>query len=96
MVLDEFGQTVGIYNLVSQNATFGDLLKPAKFTQLTLTNPVLDEGGKLLMPAYNLLDGSDQAKFPEQTRSFRQNLRYLYQNGFEDGDNKTALFPDGF
>ncbi|MBN0919024.1 hypothetical protein [[Mycoplasma] gypis] len=39
--------------------------------------------------SYNLIDGT---KHKHQKASYLQNLKYIYKDGFEDGDFKTFLF----
>ncbi|SYV93644.1 hypothetical protein LA081_03630 [Mycoplasmopsis synoviae] len=43
--------------------------------------------------AYNLIDGTDKTKFPNQTSSYRDQLRLVYNSG--STKFKTALFPEG-
>lgn len=96
LVYNEFGQMVGIYSLVQSSGERWDLLKRASFTPFLLSKDVKDTGSNKIIKAYNLIDGSDTQKFPAQTRSYRQNLKEIYPNGFESGNYKTALFPEGF
>lgn len=93
VVYNEFGQVVGIYSGVSQNASFGDLMKPGSFTPLIQATNIEFSNGKISY-AYNLIDGSDKTKYPKQTNSYRENLRKLYPNGFSDGSKRTKIFDE--
>ncbi|QGZ97911.1 hypothetical protein GE118_03825 [Mycoplasma sp. NEAQ87857] len=91
---NDFGEIVGIYNNTSQSTKFGDLLKSATFAPFLQTANISTPIGTIY--AYNLIDGTDKNLFPEQTHSFRDNLRLIYKNGFSDGTRTTALFPQGY
>ncbi|MCI8282997.1 MIP family Ig-specific serine endopeptidase [Mesomycoplasma hyopneumoniae] len=93
LVYNEFGQMIGVYSGVALSSNRWDLLARASYTPFLLSKDLSD--GEKTIKAYNLIDGSNLQKFPSQTRSYRQNLKEIYPNGFENGDRKTALFPDG-
>lgn len=95
LVYNEFGQMIGIYNAVSSNVNSGDLLKSGGFAPFIQSSDINGVTGDTLY-AYNLIDGSDKSKFVQQSNSFRENLRIIYPNGFEDGDKTTKLFDKGF
>ncbi|BAP39699.1 MIP family Ig-specific serine endopeptidase [Metamycoplasma canadense] len=92
---NEFGQMIGIYDAVTSSVTPGDLLQWSGIAPFIQSDDIESATGDTLY-AYNLIDGTDQTKFKNQKNSFRQNLRILYPNGFEDGNNKTKLFENGF
>ncbi|TNK87679.1 hypothetical protein C4M83_06335, partial [Mycoplasmopsis pullorum] len=72
----------------------GNLLDSASFTSLIQRTQIKLANG-ILQP-YNLIDGSNKELYPKQTSSYRENLRIIYPDGFEDGTHKTALFPEGY
>ncbi|APJ38374.1 MIP family Ig-specific serine endopeptidase [Mycoplasmopsis pullorum] len=94
VVYNEFGEIIGIYSGVRANNTYGNLLDSASFTSLIQRTQVKLAHG-ILQP-YNLIDGSNKELYPKQTNSYRENLRIIYPDGFEDGTHKTALFPEGY
>ncbi|WP_051675870.1 MIP family Ig-specific serine endopeptidase [Ureaplasma canigenitalium] len=101
VVYNEFGQMIGVYSSVSSNVEQNDHLRYSAFTPFLLSKQVPGVSGNENLEAYNLIDGSDKNKYPHQTRSFRENLKKLYPNGFSDEtgkldtDKKTALFDSG-
>ncbi|WP_051590868.1 MIP family Ig-specific serine endopeptidase [Mycoplasmopsis felifaucium] len=95
LVYNEFGQMVGIHSLVDANASLGDLTRNAYFTPFLLSNDAHLSNNKVIK-AYNLIDGTDKTKYPAQTHSYRENLKVLYSNGFDDNSFTTALFANGF
>ncbi|VEU70208.1 MIP family Ig-specific serine endopeptidase [Mycoplasmopsis glycophila] len=95
VVYNDFGQVVGIYSGVSQRAEYGDLLQAASYTPLIQATDIKLANGKIAY-AYNLIDGADKTKYPKQTSSYRENLRKIYPNGFEDGSKTTTIFEQGY
>ncbi|TQC51553.1 hypothetical protein E1I18_02040 [Mycoplasmopsis mucosicanis] len=95
LVYNDFGQMIGIYSSVASSVNLYDLSKQAGFTPFLLSQ---DYGkGDKKIKAYNLIDGSDKNLYPAQKASFRENLRVIYPNGFDDkGSTTTALFENGF
>ncbi|WP_051521826.1 MIP family Ig-specific serine endopeptidase [Mycoplasma leonicaptivi] len=94
LVYNEFGQMIGIHNLVDSSTELGQLLKRAYFAPFLLSNDFVSNNQTI--KAYNLIDGSNKTKYPSQTHSFRENLNLIYKNGFSDNQYTTALFPNGF
>lgn len=95
LVYNEFGQMIGIYDAVRANVNSGDLLQGGGFAPFIQSSDINGVTGDTLY-AYNLIDGTDKSKFAHQSNSFRENLRIIYPNGFENGENTTKLFDKGF
>ncbi|BAP01341.1 LppD family lipoprotein [Mycoplasmopsis californica HAZ160_1] len=93
LVYNDFGQMVGAYSQVAGNVNFGDLSKTAGFTPLLLSKDY--QAGENTIFAYNLIDGSNKSLFPKQTKSYRENLKKIYPNGFDGSIKTTALFEKG-
>ncbi|SJZ60170.1 MIP family Ig-specific serine endopeptidase [Mycoplasmopsis verecunda] len=92
-VYNDFGQIVGIYNGVNANATFGNNMSSGTFAPLLQVGDVQALNNTIIY-GYNLIDSTG---FPHQTRSFKNNLKLFYPNGFDGkGNDKTAMFPEGF
>ncbi|WP_051630117.1 MIP family Ig-specific serine endopeptidase [Mycoplasma simbae] len=94
LVYNDFGQMIGVYSSVSSSLEYGDLSKNAGFTPLLLSKDYAV--GEKAIKAYNLIDGTNKNLYPAQTRSYRDNLRTIYKNGFDNGSKTTALFKNGF
>ncbi|MHA3825606.1 MIP family Ig-specific serine endopeptidase [Mycoplasma sp. BRA285] len=93
LVYNDFGEVVGIYNNVTSNVQFGNLMASARFAPLLQTADINVPNEKVIY-GYNLIDNTG---FAHQTRSYRSNLKLFYPNGFDgEGNKKTALFPEGF
>lgn len=95
LVYNEFGQMIGIYDAVRANVNSGDLLQGGGFAPFIQSSDINGVTGDTLY-AYNLIDGTDKSKFAHQSNSFRENLRIIYPNGFENGEKTTKLFDKGF
>ncbi|MBT1317192.1 DUF31 family protein [Mycoplasmopsis bovis] len=94
LAYNEYGQMIGIYNGVSSNVKFGDLLKNGSIAPFLQSSNI--EAGENTIYAYNLIDGTNKTQFGMQKNSFRENLRVIYPNGFEDGSKETKLFDKGY
>ncbi|WP_432790647.1 MIP family Ig-specific serine endopeptidase [Mycoplasmopsis bovis] len=94
LAYNEYGQMIGIYNGVSSNVQFGDLLKNGSIAPFLQSSNI--EAGENTIYAYNLIDGTNKTQFGMQKNSFRENLRVIYPNGFEDGSKETKLFDKGY
>ncbi|WP_406614358.1 MIP family Ig-specific serine endopeptidase [Mycoplasma corogypsi] len=90
---NEFGQILGIYALTNSSAVFEDLMESGSGYAPLAQNYNISAGTHTVY-AFNLIDGSDKSKYPDQARSFRENLAEIYPNGFEDGTFNTALFDN--
>ncbi|EIE40922.1 MIP family Ig-specific serine endopeptidase [Mycoplasmopsis canis] len=94
LVYNEFGQMIGIYNSVSADVRDDDLMRVARFGSFLLSKDYVL--GNKVMKAFNLIDGTNKNLYPAQTHSYRENLKIIYPDGFEENNFKTALFPEGF
>ncbi|MFV8467964.1 MIP family Ig-specific serine endopeptidase [Mycoplasma sp. 46852] len=93
IVYNDFGEIVGIYNGVDASVQFGNNMSYATFAPLLQTANIPVADNKFIY-GYNLIDNTG---YEHQTRSYRSNLKLFYPNGFDNnGNKKTALFPEGF
>ncbi|WP_041594045.1 MIP family Ig-specific serine endopeptidase [Mycoplasma crocodyli] len=94
MVTNEYGLPIGIYSGVP-NVETNETSKNGVFTPLVQNFDIPIYGiDKAYFHAYNLIDGSDKRLYPYQKTSYRENLRFLYPNGFENNNESknTAIF----
>ncbi|KEZ22823.1 MIP family Ig-specific serine endopeptidase [Ureaplasma diversum] len=92
LVVDEYGLPIGIYSSISSVNSETDVSKKGGFTYLVQVHNDNEKG-----PAHNLIDGTDNKKFPNQQKSYRQNLRWLSQQSDSEFKDfaKTAIFKEG-
>ncbi|MGX9394840.1 MIP family Ig-specific serine endopeptidase [Mycoplasma sp. 1781] len=92
LAVNEFGMPVGIYSSLSAlTPNIKDTTKWGAFTFLVQNSNDLFYG-----PKHNLIDGSNKELYPNQEKSFRQNLKILSeQDDFFKSFNKTVLFENG-
>ncbi|WP_029905357.1 MIP family Ig-specific serine endopeptidase [Mycoplasmopsis opalescens] len=92
LAINEFGMPVGIYSsLWAQTLDIKDTTNWGAFTFLVQNSNDLFYG-----PKHNLIDGSNKDLYPNQEKSFRQNLKiFSEQDDFFKGFNKTILFENG-
>lgn len=95
LAYNEFGQMIGIYDAVTSSVSSGDLLQYGGVAPFIQSHDLEAIDGSILY-AYNLIDATDKEKYSKQKNSFRENLKILYPNGFEDGENTTKLFDNGY
>ncbi|MEA4115715.1 DUF31 family protein [Mycoplasma sp. 744] len=97
LVYNDFGQMVGIYNVISSRTQAGDLLGSSGFAPFLLSTDVSNIDNSFVTYAYNLIDSTNNSLYPKQKDSYRSNLRVMFANGFDNTNDKTtALFPEGF
>lgn len=90
LVTDEYGIPVGIFH-ATQGGQALDISRHGHYVPF-----VQVANSNVYGPAHNLIDGSDQNKFPKQKKSYRQNLKALSENnGVFAEYSKTALYPNG-
>ncbi|CAL59010.1 Conserved hypothetical protein, predictedlipoprotein [Mycoplasmopsis agalactiae PG2] len=92
LAYNEFGQMVGIYNSVTASVDYGDLLRSGGIAPFLQSSDI--QAANNTIYAYNLIDGSNKSIYKNQKNSFRENLKFLYPNGFSDGSKQTKLFND--
>lgn len=98
---NDYGLPIGIYSDVSLRVSsendvskFGSLSTFVQSSDITVN---IGPDKMATMHAYDLIDGSDKARFPFQKTSYRENISLLFPQGL--GSSKimsTALFPNGY
>ncbi|AKJ20890.1 MIP family Ig-specific serine endopeptidase [Mycoplasmopsis synoviae] len=97
LVTDTQGLSLGIFNSKDNSfVTASDSERPELgewriFNIFVIPFTQMEKIGRV--EAYNLIDGTDKTKFPNQTSSYRDQLRLVYNSG--STKFKTALFPEG-
>ncbi|AJQ45581.1 hypothetical protein JM47_03440 [Ureaplasma diversum] len=106
LVVNEYGLPIGIYSVTDSKVGDKDISKRGGFTFLVQahndnknqqTGPSRTLISLQAGPAHNLIDGSDQEKYPYQKKSYRQNLNWLSKQDNSEFKEfaKTAIFKKG-
>ncbi|EFF41133.1 conserved domain protein [Mycoplasmopsis alligatoris A21JP2] len=106
LAMNEYGLPIGIYT-GSSTSDYSHLYPDSSeridggnfsYWVQNFTSVAKRNGKEVVMPAYNLIDDTNRARYGLQKTSYRSNLRILYPNGFENNikSKKTAIFLKGY
>ncbi|EFF41740.1 MIP family Ig-specific serine endopeptidase [Mycoplasmopsis alligatoris] len=99
MVTNEYGLPLGIYSSVNASVNSTEISKNGGYTNFVQNFDIpFYDIPNAVYSAHNLIDGSDKRLYPRQRTSYRENLRFLYPNGFENSEDskKTAIFDKNY